>query len=347
MKPTLSICIPTLNRPELLLQSLNSIFFDPSLLGQLEICISNNGSEADYQAVEDLLAAYSEQCTIKYVRHSERIPLDKNHHFATSLATADYLHLLGDDDFFLRDELRSLLDLIATERPDLAIFNGYQIDDANRFLGPHFTLLPRTYDALEPAFRDLKDKGSFGSVLVRRELLKDADFESLYNTDHAYGCYWLSLFRKHDRGETTKIMVPDFPCVALRAARKSYSHIDVYYNKIPRWMAIHQDLLKTSPLRHLVDENAAETHRFNASLRFLVHLGSTGYDLGSIKKADQAFYDRYRMRLWLARRLAGSLALRAARRLYRGAVKGVGAAGAQQSTAQMAYKLSSATGPQR
>jgi hypothetical protein len=112
-------------------------------------------------------------------------------------------------------------------------------------------------------------------------------------------------------------------------------------------MAIHQEVLKTSPLRRLVDENAAETNRFNASLRFLVHLGSTGYDLGSIKKADQAFYERHCMRLWLARRLARSLALRAARRLYRGTVRTAGTAGAQQSTAQMAYKLSSATGAQR
>ena len=169
MIPTLSICIPTLNRPELLLQSLNSIFCEPSLLNQLEICISNNGSEADYAAVERLLNTHVGDCSIKYVRHAQRLPLDENHHYVKRLAAADYIYFLGDDDFFLRDELGELLQLITREKPDLAIFNGYQVDDANSYLGNHFALPPREYDSLEAAFRDLKDKGSFGSVLVRRD----------------------------------------------------------------------------------------------------------------------------------------------------------------------------------
>lgn len=342
MIPTLSICIPTLNRPELLLQSLNSIFCETLLLNQLEICISNNCSESDYQTVDALLTAHASRCNIKYVRHAQRLLLDENHHYVKRMATSDYIYFLGDDDFFLRDELGKLLDLIKRKKPDLAIFNGYQVDETNVYLGQHFSLVPREYDSIEVAFKDLKDKGSFGSVLVSREMLQDADFERLYQTDHAYGCYWLSLFRKHERGEVLKIIVPDFPCVALRAARKTYNHIEVYFNKIPHWMAVHQQLMQTSGLCSLIDENAADTVRFNTSLRFLIHLKSMGYDLYSIKKADPAFFDRHRFRLWLAQRLATSFVFKGLRRLYRGSIRKLTLAESQISAPNITYKLSSA-----
>jgi glycosyltransferase involved in cell wall biosynthesis len=341
MNPTLSICIPTLNRPGFLLQSLNSIFSEPLLLSQLEICISNNCSEADYATVDELLAEHAGKWNIKYVRHAQRLPLDENHHYVKRMATSEYIYFLGDDDFFLRDELCKLLDLIRRKKPDLAIFNGYQVDDASAYLGLHFSLAPNEYDSVEAAFKELKDKGSFGSVLVHRDMLQDADFERLYQTDHAYGCYWLSLFRKHERGEDLRIIVPEFPCVALRAARKTYNHIDVYFNKIPRWMALHQQLLQISGLRHLIDDNAAETARFNTSLRFLMHLRATGYDLFSIQKADPAFYDRHRLRIWLAQRSATLFLYKGLRLMYRCSLKKMTLAEAADSKTHISYKLSS------
>jgi abequosyltransferase len=342
MKPILSICIPTLNRPELLLQSLNSIFREPSLLGQLEICISNNGSEADYGAVDALLKAHSGACSIKYVRHSQRLPLDENHHCVKRLATTDYIYFLGDDDFFLRDELAKLLELIAHQKPDLAIFNGYLVDGANAYLGNHFTLGSREYESLEAAFRDLRDKGSFGAVLVRRDMLRDEDFEHLYRTDHAYGCYWLSLFRKHERGEKLAIMIPDFPCVALRCAQKTYNHIDVYFKKIPHEMTLRQQLVPLGPLRHLFDEQAAAFEKFSASLRFLSHLSDTGHDLRAIRTTNPSFYSRYKHRIWLAGLFGSSVIYVGLRRLYRKSIKWSTQARDMAVQAQIDYKLSSA-----
>lgn len=342
MIPALSICIPTLNRAEFLLQSLNSIFCETLLLNQLEICISNNCSESDYQAVDALLTAHASRCNVKYVRHAQRLPLDENHHYVKRMATSDYIYFLGDDDFFLRDELGKLLDLIKRKKPDLAIFNGYQVDDANVYLGLHFSLVPREYESIKAAFKDLKDKGSFGSVLVHRDLLQDTDFERLYQSDHAYGCYWLSLFRKHERGEAMKIIIPDFPCVALRSGQKTYNNIDVYFNKIPHWMALHQQLLQNSGLRYLIDENASETTRFNTSLRFLIQLRTMGYDLHTIQKADPLYYDRHRFRIWFAQCRITSFCYKGLRLLYRGLIKKFKPAESPISTTYITYKLSSA-----
>jgi hypothetical protein len=223
--------------------------------------------------------------------------------------------------------------------------NSYRVDDANVYLGQHFSLVPREYDSIEAAFKDLKDKGSFGAILVHQNLLQDADFERLYQTDHACACYWLSLLRKHERGEELKIIVPDFPCVALRAGRKTYNQIDVYFNTIPRWMAVHQQLLQTSGLRRLFDEFAAEMARRNTSLRFLIGLRGTGCDLHSIQKADLAFYDRHRLRIWLAQRLGTSFfykGLRLYLGLIRKSIRKLRHVEGQISATHITYKLSSA-----
>jgi abequosyltransferase len=343
MIPTLSICIPTLNRLDLLLQSLYSIFCETLLLNQLEICISNNCSESDYQTVDALLTAHASRCNIKYVRHAQRLLLDENHHYVKRMATSDYIYFLGDDDFFLRDELGKLLDLIKRKKPDLAIFNGYQVDETNVYLGQHFSLVPREYDSIEVAFQDLKDKGSFGSVLVSREMLQDADFERLYQTDHAYGCYWLSLFRKHERGEAMKIIIPDFPCVALRCASKTYNHINVYFRTIPYEMAVRQRLVPSGRLRQLCHEQADAFENFTASLRFLSHLGSSGHDLRKIRTVNPSFYAKYRSRIWLARQLASSAVYKEIRRLYRCAIKKLAPSVPPNIQSMIKYKLSSAS----
>ncbi len=340
MIPTLSICIPTINRPELLLQSLNSIFCEKLLLHQLEVCISNNCSESDYQAVEVLLNTYANQSSIKYVRHKKRLSLDENHHFVKRMATSEYIYFLGDDDFFLRDELGKLINLIQHTCPDLAIFNGFQVNDENAYLGRHFLLDTCDYVSVIKAYRDLKDKCSFGAVLARKNILLDDDFINLYQTDHAYNCFWLSLFRKHERGEHVKIVVPDFPCVALRSGQKTYNLIDVHFKKIPNAMAVYKLLLTSSSLRYLIDEHAAEKKKFIALLQLLIYLRVAGYDLQTINKADPIYYDRYWFIIWIVQSRLTALLYVFLRFIYRSFFKKKKSSDLIINATDISYKLS-------
>lgn len=306
MRPLLSICIPTLNRPEFLLQALESIALEKDAAEHIEICISNNGSESDYSKVEARIASLSTSLDIKYIRHQPRIPLDQNHHFVKKLATSEYIYFLGDDDFFLRGSLGKLLSFISEKKPDLAIFNGLLVDARNQYLGKHFNLPAKHYVSAEDAFVDLKDKGSFGSVLARVDMLSDADFERLYETDHAYGCYWLAIFRMYAQGTPINVFVPDFPCVALRCAEKSYNHIYVYFGKIPHWMEIHRQLVPPGGLQKLMYAHAAASNGTNESFRFLLHLAGSGNNLDLIRTADAAFYKKHRLKITLCKYLAAS-----------------------------------------
>lgn len=293
MKLALSICIPTMNRPEYLLQAINSVLADNSSLSQIEVCISNNCSESDYSEVECRIKEASHLCKIIYIRHASRIPLDENHHYVTKMASADHIYFLGDDDYILSGQMPKLVEFTKTKDPDLAIFNGLLVDAGNCYLGKHFNLPPVEYKSLESAFRNLRDKGSFGAVLVRKNLLQDDDFRQLYSTDHAYGCYWLSIFRKYERGEQLKIYIPDFPCVALRCAQKNYNHIYVYYKTIPLWLEICKRLAGLGVPKQLISEHFHSSNKLISSARFMLQLADTGCDLDLIKKANPSFFNKH------------------------------------------------------
>ncbi len=317
MKPLLSICIPTLNRPDYLLQAIHSILHDNSHLNEIEVCISNNCSDSDYSEAERLIAASSKLCAIKYVRQRERLPLDHHHHFVTEMANSEYVYFLGDDDFFLRDQMGLLIPFIVAQKPDLAIFNGFSVDADNRYLGRHFYLESTFYQTIAPAFRQLRDKGSFGAVLVRRDLLLVDTFRKLYGTDHAYCCYWAALFRKHERGERLRVFIPDFPCVALRCASKNYNHIDVYYKKLPYWMTVFRGMLGSGDARQLIDETADLVSKMNSSARFLIDLADLGYDLSRIEGSDPLLFRRYRVKIIVCKYLSSSSVYGLVRRFYR------------------------------
>ncbi len=317
MKPILSICIPTLNRSNYLAQAIRSILENNSHLHQIEVCISNNCSDSDYSESEQLIATSSKLCSIKYVQQKVRLPLDQHHHYVTQMASSDYVYFLGDDDFFLRNQMELLMSFIGAQAPDLAIFNAYRVDVDNGYIGRHFHLESSSYQSLAHAYRDLRNKCSFGAVLVRRDLLPGEVFRKLYGTDHAYCCFWAALFWMHERGERLRIFVPDFPCVALRCVSKNYNHIDVHYKTIPYWVTVYQGMFGSGIARQLIDEHAAFVSKMNSSARFLIELANLGHDLNRIERSDPLFYRKFQVKILVCRYLSSSSIYKSLRRFYR------------------------------
>jgi abequosyltransferase len=282
MKPILSICIPTYNRPAWLLIALNSVF-NSEIYNNIEICISNNASEHDYSAVETLITLLNNNfISVNYYKQDKLIEIDENHQFVINMAKSDHIFLLGDDDYFLNNQLYKLLDFIITVNPDLAIFNGIKVDENGRNLGRHFNLPHRSYIKIDEAFHDLRDKGSFGSVLTRRAYFHDKLFQSFYGTQHGYGIFWLALFEEDNKNHILKIIIPDFECVALRHAQKTYNKIEIFYIDIPLWFNIFYFYSKYPKYRKLTLDYYKYYYEKVTSLSFLQNLFVTGSDLSVI-----------------------------------------------------------------
>jgi abequosyltransferase len=302
----ISICIPTLNRPHYLIEALESIFNYEQGKFLFEICISNNASNQSYAEVTALLEKKRNDWDIKYIVQDERLEIDPHMHFVVKMATSDYCYLLGDDDYFISDQLERLINLVKIQKPDLAIFNAIIVNGTNNIIGKHFKIESKTYDNTESAFLDLMDKGTFGSILVKRVHLDNSYFISLYGTSHAYGCYWLSIL--NDYFDNSKIIIPDFECVYLRAAEKNYTPIVVCYRDTPLYFAIFSRYLNFGRPQMLNAIHSKKSENILTSIRFIagfIDQGARIHDIQSINPIISTKFS-FIVKFYLARLIVSS-----------------------------------------
>ena len=300
----LSIVIPTLNRCDYLCGALRSIIESQCNFEDIQVCISNNFSDENYDAVIELIKAAPASLDIIYVSQPKRLPIDESMYAAYAMSTGEYVYFLGDDDYFLEGELRKLLGLISERSVDAAVFNGLIVDADNRVMGKHFELAPATYDSVADAFVALRDKGMFGAVLVRRELLDEKYFTALFGTSHAYGCFWLSLLNRPS--PRCRILIPEFPLVALRMAKKNYNHMFVYYRDIPYEISVYKRLLLSPESQHLNSSFESVFVHKVIGLRFLCYIKEMGMDLTEIRNINPALFARARTNIMIASAIVNS-----------------------------------------
>lgn len=316
MNAILSICIPTINRAALIIQALQSIDMSRFDRSRLQICISNNNSDEDYTEVLTLIEKMRESLRIDYIHQFKRLPADESMFETLQLAYGEYIYFLGDDDYFLKEQISDLITLIDDQTPDLAIFNGIVVDSCNNELGCHFKLPAKAYNRIEQAFEDLRDKGSYGAVLVKKELLNEKHFKALFGTSHGYGCYWISILNNLDKPK--KIIIPDFPLVALRSGKKSYNHIKVYFSDIPHEIEVYKKLLNPGLAQELNKGFEKRYYSKTESLRFLIYLLDIGMKLDHIESISSTIFKRIKLKIVVAKLLyySGAYeAIRAAKRL--------------------------------
>lgn len=310
--PVLSICIPTLNRCSYACAAVSSIFEATWDCTRVEVCLSNNASEHDYGELERLLAQAPSGLTVKYVVQSKRLTADEHMFAVKSMATAEHVYFLGDDDLFLPDHLPRLLALIDAEAPELAVFDGHLIDAAGTRVGRHLGVPARTFTDPIEAFDVLRDKCMFGALLVRASLLHERHFKALFGTSHAYCCFWFSLLETARPG-TTKILIPDFPLVGLRVAEKTYSALDVYYRQIPYEMAVYRRHLSPGQAQHANHRFERRYERMISSVGFLVQMTFAGMPVSELRDLAPNFHERHAWKIRLAGFLVRSGIYRAAR----------------------------------
>ncbi len=109
----LSICIPTLDRQEHLDNCLNSILISSKNTSHLkfEVCISDNGSDYD---VQKLISKYDKNLNIKFKKNSKNLGFSLNAIQSVSMASGEFVWLIGNDDLLLPCTLSILKNLLVT-----------------------------------------------------------------------------------------------------------------------------------------------------------------------------------------------------------------------------------------
>mgnify|MGYP006130392407 FL=1 len=123
----LSICIPTFNRKNKLINCLNSIYL-ASLNSKLdfEVCISDNGSSYD---IYNLIKQFENKLKLKINKNKFNIGYMPNLLKVISISKSDFVWAMGDDDLLMPQALKRVDELFKSN-PDVDFFfvNSFHLD---------------------------------------------------------------------------------------------------------------------------------------------------------------------------------------------------------------------------
>jgi glycosyltransferase involved in cell wall biosynthesis len=235
-----SFLIPSKNRLELLKFTVDSIFRQD--YRDFEIVISDNASEQDYLSYINQI----DDKRIVYQRAATPVSVTENWNRALSMASGDYVLMLGDDDALTPRFLPQVSEVIsAREHPDIVYFasyhycypnvmpdmpKGYLADVRNSVFfkdrTASFLLSPKQAQAVAKAAFDFRYKFGFNSqhFLFRAGFLKELSsiggiFQSPYPDTFAATVSFL---------KAQSIVVIPQPMVVIGISPKSFGYY--YFN---------------------------------------------------------------------------------------------------------------------
>ena len=93
----LSICIPTYNRPESLINCLNSLAKQKEK--NFEVCISDNCSKKN---IKKIISPYKKKLNIRFKKNKKNLGFALNLLNVSSMARGEYIWFIGDDDLLIQ-----------------------------------------------------------------------------------------------------------------------------------------------------------------------------------------------------------------------------------------------------
>jgi len=121
---SVSVCIPTYNRPHNLINCLNSLSLQTN--PNFEVCISDNCSDEN---IEKLIEPYKKKLNIKFSKNKENLGAALNFLKVASMAEKEFIWFIGDDDLLVPNAIEELLKLIKKNSEcEFFWINSYHLD---------------------------------------------------------------------------------------------------------------------------------------------------------------------------------------------------------------------------
>ena len=179
----LSICIATLNRGDVIGETLDSIL--PQCGDAVEVVILDGASTDN---TEEVMGRYQQQyASLRYVREPKNSGVDADFDKAVGYARGTYCWLMTDDDLLEPDAIDRVMGELEGATLDLLVVDAEVRDaDFRRVLQPSRMFLDddRSFSAPDDEFlRIAGDQLSFiGAVIIRRTAWLARDRESFYGS---------------------------------------------------------------------------------------------------------------------------------------------------------------------
>jgi glycosyltransferase involved in cell wall biosynthesis len=189
-QPILSICIPTYNRADYLIENLKVLIPQIKIFSnEVELLISDNASnEENYVKLRNFLC--NQDCPHLFFRHEKNIGGNANFNFISGKAIGDYLFLLGDDDILSSSFLEIVLPYLRSHAYSVVHWNrliGDAVCSKNKIQRSIFDGLTREIPMQEFLKEDSFDATFMSSVIVSKEAWQ---LGKQYEKDEYYGYMW-------------------------------------------------------------------------------------------------------------------------------------------------------------
>ena len=113
-RPILTIGVPTYNREMYMHKCLESIYSQIGNDSRFEVLICDNDSSDNTKAIVNIYT--TKYTNIVYVKNDSNIGASKNIQKVLELATGEYIHLQGDDDYVQDGVYYETLNMISNNR---------------------------------------------------------------------------------------------------------------------------------------------------------------------------------------------------------------------------------------
>jgi len=197
----ISLCIPTYNRKELFIRLIDQLYEkirDSSYARNIEICISDNGSDYDITKIIDGYRDANKNITTKFHRYSQNTGIMNNIKKSVSIAEGDFCLILGDDDMLVKDvSIDYILEILYKTSADIITFPFYSYDgERNNLVYPSKeTFKSRLFNLAldidyDEWFNNILDKGGNSSGLFI--FISNVIFKRSNWLIHSAKCDWNS-----------------------------------------------------------------------------------------------------------------------------------------------------------
>jgi Glycosyl transferase family 2 len=175
-RPTLSVCVPTFNRPVMVQRAIRSIVQSASgAEDEVEILVSDNSPDVSEDACRQALGPWGGRSL--YIGNRPDIGIPANLNQCIARASGRHVLFACDDDLLLPDAVPAILDALADRaKPDrVLLFGVHAVDEAGRVLRRQEFRRDASLSANGALHHLLSDAGFawFAGVVVSRDAYAD------------------------------------------------------------------------------------------------------------------------------------------------------------------------------
>lgn len=125
MRPILTICIPSYNRPEQIGELLNSIDCDPKDI-EIEICEDKSPKR---EQIREVVQRFKEKSPyrVNYHENEKNLGFDGNLRHLVSVSTGIFIMYMGDDDLFIPNALDKYIAFLKNNQDKKYVLRAYKV----------------------------------------------------------------------------------------------------------------------------------------------------------------------------------------------------------------------------